>query len=167
MDHVHYVDSMRLLITTPTVLSICHLLTLTFYNPTNTNSGTGEFGCNTPCGDGFSRNAVGSCEDVNECLGSPCAGANQVCVNIEGSFLCDCDVGFKFLDDACTSDTCENFPSLCAAGDECVFVEGRNYFHLFGSESFHAPVLRYFYIPFINKIFRRLHLQGSLRSWTH
>ena len=120
-----------LLITDPTLYAIRRLWifwwqsTLTFYNPTNTNSGAGEFGCNAPCDDGFSRNAVGSCEDVNECLGSPCAGANQVCLNTEGSFSCDCDVGFKLFATLCVSDSCDNFPELCSAEEDCVGVEGK------------------------------------------
>ena len=33
--------------------------------------------CVAQCGTGYSRNAAGDCEDINECLNSPCA-ENQV-----------------------------------------------------------------------------------------
>ena len=92
---------------------------------------SGGFSCEVPCGEGFSRNLAGSCDDVDECLGSPCTGTNQVCNNAAGGFSCDCADGFKILADACVPDTCDNFPGLCAAGDECVAVEGKIIFIVF------------------------------------
>jgi len=55
---------------------------------------SGEFKCLPVCGPGLKRNAAGDCEDINECLDSPCTGANQVCVNSVGGYSCDCAEGF-------------------------------------------------------------------------
>ena len=96
---------------------------LTFHVTITSNCSSGLFGCDKTCGGGFIRNALGACEDVDECLESPC-GANQVCVNGEGGYSCDCTDGFDLLVDVCVSETCDNFPSICAEGEECVSVAG-------------------------------------------
>jgi len=88
---------------------------------------SGSFSCKAPCGKGFSRNLDGACDDVDECLSNPC-GVNQVCNNADGGFSCDCAEGLKMLGDACVPETCDNFPGLCAAGDECVAVGGNTLF---------------------------------------
>ena len=88
----------------------------------------GAYGCEAPCGDGFSRSAAGACKDIDECLESPCTGANEICVNGEGGYSCDCAGGFDLLIDVCVSETCDNFPSICAIGEECVSVEGGTFF---------------------------------------
>jgi len=85
----------------------------------------GAFGCKTPCGEGFARDSAGACEDIDECLSSPCSGPNQACTNSEGSFSCDCAEGFSaYGDGSCAASKCNNFPALCVAGEECVGVEG-------------------------------------------
>jgi len=43
--------------------------------------------CKAPCGDGYSLDNNGDCEDVNECLSIPCKG-NEDCINVDGGFEC-------------------------------------------------------------------------------
>ena len=73
-----------------------------------------------PCGTGFTRNVVGACEDVNECLGSPC-GSNEDCKNTDGSFFCDCADNYKAsADGSCVLNNCNNFPDVCSESQDCV-----------------------------------------------
>ena len=46
------------------------------------------------CKPGFSR--IGAeCIDVDECKGNPCPYVNEVCHNTDGSFYCDCEIGYQ------------------------------------------------------------------------
>ncbi|KAG9334931.1 hypothetical protein JZ751_006253 [Albula glossodonta] len=90
----------------------------------------GSFRCRPrkKCGDGFIQDALGSCIDINECLtqtepyidecantNGPCEG--HTCVNLMGSFRCDCRTGFNFnsLSRSCEDiNECRHFPGrLC------------------------------------------------------
>ncbi|KAK6470641.1 latent-transforming growth factor beta-binding protein 4 isoform X1 [Huso huso] len=53
----------------------------------------GSFQC-VPCQPGYQLKN-GRCIDVDECLGSLVCGTNGQCVNTDGSFSCDCKIGFR------------------------------------------------------------------------
>ncbi|PAA68607.1 hypothetical protein BOX15_Mlig014948g1, partial [Macrostomum lignano] len=60
-------------------------------------SGPGQVGC-TACSPGFEPATTGSgCQDVNECSpDSPhCTGPYERCVNLPGSYRCDCQPGYQ------------------------------------------------------------------------
>ena len=78
----------------------------------------------TICGYGFERNAAGDCVDIDECLTNPCSGVSQICSNSEGSYSCDCEVGFSLLGGDCVFASCDYFPGLCTPDEDCVGVEG-------------------------------------------
>jgi len=85
--------------------------------------------CVAGCGAGYARNAAGDCEDVDECLDSPCAGqANQACVNSEGSFACECVSGFYPIVVESGAFLCEDVNEClnnpCAESEDCVNSEG-------------------------------------------
>lgn len=49
------------------------------------------------CGEGYSSDGY-SCYDINECVvseGTPCTGQDMVCVNTEGSYVCQCKPGYE------------------------------------------------------------------------
>ncbi|KAG9329680.1 hypothetical protein JZ751_002403, partial [Albula glossodonta] len=79
----------------------------------------GSFRCRPrkKCGDGFIQDALGSCIDIDECANTngPCEG--HTCVNLMGSFRCDCRTGFNFnsLSRSCEDiNECRHFPGrLC------------------------------------------------------
>ena len=46
------------------------------------------------CKPGFNR--IGAeCFDVDECKGNPCPYMNEICHNTDGSFYCDCEIGYQ------------------------------------------------------------------------
>ncbi|MGH0155581.1 UNVERIFIED_CONTAM: hypothetical protein FKN15_073204 [Acipenser sinensis] len=53
----------------------------------------GSFQC-VPCQPGYQLKN-GRCTDIDECLGSLVCGTNGQCVNTDGSFSCDCKIGFR------------------------------------------------------------------------
>ncbi|CAH1248267.1 TECTA [Branchiostoma lanceolatum] len=55
------------------------------------------------CDHGYTGNGQ-TCTDINECSTNPCdASANQVCKNLEGSFECTCNPGYKLKDGVCVA----------------------------------------------------------------
>lgn len=66
-----------------------------------------------------------SCRDINECLtNNGGCDQNAQCINIEGSFKCVCDGGFKGDGYSCVDiDECSNDPSLCENG-QCLNYPG-------------------------------------------
>ncbi|KAL0280085.1 UNVERIFIED_CONTAM: hypothetical protein PYX00_001479 [Menopon gallinae] len=61
------------------------------------------------CREGYTLADDGqSCTDVNECESSPCM---QVCINLEGSYQCDCEDGYRIN---------ENDNRTCIDIDECL-----------------------------------------------
>ncbi|KAM9705554.1 fibulin-1-like [Menidia menidia] len=78
----------------------------------------GSFSCRSnaaTCGRGYHMTADGThCEDVNECLvGDVCVGHG--CVNLEGSFRCECRAGYAF----------NRVSKLCEDVNECQQLGGR------------------------------------------
>ncbi|XP_041833833.1 fibulin-1-like isoform X2 [Melanotaenia boesemani] len=89
----------------------------------------GSYNCriNTvTCARGYHLNADGShCEDVNECLTGNLCGSHG-CVNLEGSYRCECRPGFMFnrISKLCEDvNECRHYPGrLCA--HKCENTEG-------------------------------------------
>ncbi|XP_038046056.1 fibrillin-1-like [Patiria miniata] len=63
------------------------------------NNTIGSFTCD--CLEGYEKNALGLCEDVNECDGSPCTMANSTCANLQGTYECNCMSGFYQQNSTC------------------------------------------------------------------
>jgi hypothetical protein len=73
------------------------------------------------CNRGFEPDAeTGECEDIDECAGglARCATGSH-CENIPGSFVCECDAGFRILAGGCTQTTCETWNQTCGEGAAC------------------------------------------------
>lgn len=72
----------------------------------------GSFECKAKtCAGGLTLNMnTGDCDDINECLSSPC-GPTQKCVNHHGSYECRCMTGYR----AERAD-----PKMCRDIDECL-----------------------------------------------
>ncbi|XP_015282405.1 PREDICTED: EGF-containing fibulin-like extracellular matrix protein 1 isoform X2 [Gekko japonicus] len=59
-------------------------------------------GSNIQCASGYQASDHNVCQDINECdTGNPCA---QLCYNIIGSFLCQCNQGFELSPDRINCD---------------------------------------------------------------
>ncbi|KAK7080216.1 hypothetical protein SK128_014535, partial [Halocaridina rubra] len=74
----------------------------------------------SPCSEGFRRNALNICEDLNECREDVCEG-EQRCQNTPGSFLCvwpPCAIGYRR--DSTTND-CEDINECVESLDNCKF----------------------------------------------
>ncbi|XP_043839431.1 nidogen-2 isoform X2 [Dromiciops gliroides] len=98
-------------------------------------AGTGlAYSCECATGyQGDGRN----CFDVNECTtGSQLCGHNSVCVNLPGSYRCECQSGYKFAEDEHTcifiappSNPCEEGSHNCAPVEraQCIYHGGSSY----------------------------------------
>ncbi|XP_052696969.1 uncharacterized protein LOC128175386 isoform X6 [Crassostrea angulata] len=78
----------------------------------------GGFSCQ--CRTGYIQRNVYECEDFDECE-SNVDGCSQICINVNGSYDCDCYFGFSLDDDRKTcskvQDVCLLFPGLnCSYG---------------------------------------------------
>lgn len=62
-------------------------------------SGAGPDHC-TSCAAGYDLHNS-TCEDVNECESNPCNSDTETCLNVAGSFSCDCQKGFKRVEGQC------------------------------------------------------------------
>ncbi|XP_027697430.1 nidogen-2 isoform X2 [Vombatus ursinus] len=78
-----------------------------------------------------------NCFDINECAtGSHLCGHNSVCVNLPGSYRCECQSGYEFAEDKHTcisivppSNPCEEGSHNCAPVEraQCVYHGGSSY----------------------------------------
>jgi hypothetical protein len=77
----------------------------TFQCPENAvcvfNGISGQHTC--MCVDGWMGSGNDSCTDVDECLNSPCTGRGETCVNLPGSYICECRAmdGFQNVGGMC------------------------------------------------------------------
>ncbi|XP_048583421.1 fibrillin-1 isoform X2 [Nematostella vectensis] len=87
---------------------------------------TPEFSIICPKGVGIARKNGTRFEDVNECTMMPDLCRNGVCINNDGSFRCQCKMGFK-LDASghhCEDkNECVETPGICKTGN-CTNIEG-------------------------------------------
>eukprot|EP00547_Thalassionema_nitzschioides_P001901 CAMPEP_0194200178 /NCGR_PEP_ID=MMETSP0156-20130528/895_1 /TAXON_ID=33649 /ORGANISM="Thalassionema nitzschioides, Strain L26-B" /LENGTH=929 /DNA_ID=CAMNT_0038925145 /DNA_START=54 /DNA_END=2843 /DNA_ORIENTATION=+ len=90
---------------------------------------TGDFqvceGTVCKCEDGYFQpsGVGGACFDDNECKSGDhsCNIKTEICVNLVGTFRCDCLDGFEKKDGVCIDiDECVIDPNLCSTGDVCV-----------------------------------------------
>ncbi|XP_044515876.1 LOW QUALITY PROTEIN: nidogen-2 [Gracilinanus agilis] len=78
-----------------------------------------------------------NCFDINECAtDSQLCGHNSACVNLPGSYRCECQIGYEFADDKHTciliappSNPCEEGSHTCAPVEsaQCIYHGGRSY----------------------------------------
>ncbi|XP_077095578.1 latent-transforming growth factor beta-binding protein 1 isoform X10 [Siphateles boraxobius] len=86
----------------------------------------GSFICK--CEPGFMLSSAGDqCDDVDECLElhQTCDGVGQ-CVNILGSYQCNCPQGYRQVNGTSCHDVdeCEDETQLCVPNGECLNTEG-------------------------------------------
>ncbi|XP_015245735.1 PREDICTED: fibulin-1 [Cyprinodon variegatus] len=76
----------------------------------------GSFYCRpkVPCRNGYAPDAAGKCIDVNECLSGNNCGSH-VCVNLDGSYRCECRKGYLF----------NRVTKMCEDINECMHYSGR------------------------------------------
>lgn len=89
---------------------------------------------NFTCASGFSANANGACEDVNECsqTPNPCPADAVSCINSIGSFTCDCGRGKRYRNNICETidycstplDNCQHICNPVFAGFTCACYPG-------------------------------------------
>ncbi|GIY96363.1 hypothetical protein CEXT_188041, partial [Caerostris extrusa] len=74
------------------------------------------------CPDGFISDQDDICEDIDECKNVTACGSNTVCVNLPGSYRCDCKVGYEPLapDADISSYGCKDIDE-CFNSSICVF----------------------------------------------
>ena len=69
------------------------------------------------CEDGFFDGVNETCVDIDECsLHSNICDTNAECINLPGSYLCECEVGFYGNGTTCLEGDCVN----CPANEQCV-----------------------------------------------
>ena len=70
------------------------------------------------------------CDDVNECLESPCTinnGTELTCLNTKGSYLCNCPKGYEFdmeLNTCVDINECTNYQAFCPFSSGCENTPG-------------------------------------------
>lgn len=57
--------------------------------------------CIGTCSSGFSKNSIGACEDINECLSNTACPLNSICVNQIGDYTCECIKGYIYKNNQC------------------------------------------------------------------
>ncbi|CAJ0580818.1 unnamed protein product, partial [Mesorhabditis spiculigera] len=78
------------------------------------------------CLPGYEGDGQFSCEDINECARTTPCGDRAKCENIDGSYECTCDQGYRYDGQKCVDkDECSE-GSVCGegVGAECVNTEG-------------------------------------------
>ncbi|XP_052794532.1 uncharacterized protein LOC128227759 isoform X2 [Mya arenaria] len=99
--------------------------------PAGSHNSTGPAYTCSPCPDGYLDNGS-ECIDINEC--ELVNGCEQICINTDGSYICDCDKGFrisydlqKCLDINECDESLHNCSHLCEnirGGFKCVCHSG-------------------------------------------
>ncbi|CAF1580921.1 unnamed protein product, partial [Adineta ricciae] len=87
--------------------------------------------CNGTCSTGYTVRNQYTCEDENECQTNSSRCGNGTCVNLIGSFTCDCLSGYRFESGTCVAiNSCiepytnGTYSSPCNESQECVYSNG-------------------------------------------
>uniref|UniRef100_A0A3B4VNG8 Fibulin-1 n=1 Tax=Seriola dumerili TaxID=41447 RepID=A0A3B4VNG8_SERDU len=84
----------------------------------------GSFRClpKVKCGNGFIQDALGNCIDIDECKGTEKVCAGHGCINLVGSYRCECESGYIFNS---ITRTCEAKSKYVVYINECRHYPGR------------------------------------------
>ncbi|UJR15672.1 hypothetical protein I4U23_002606 [Adineta vaga] len=100
-------------------------------SPTDQMAQNHSYICNGTCSKGYSSQNQYTCEDENECQNNPLQCGNGTCINLIGSFTCNCTDGYRFENDTCIPiNKCAepnidgSFTSFCNESQECEYVNG-------------------------------------------
>ncbi|XP_074657333.1 uncharacterized protein LOC141910540 [Tubulanus polymorphus] len=89
------------------------------------NNVVGSYECN--CKSGFTRNNLGVCSDIDECLNQNVCDNNAICSNNAGSFSCRCNSGYYGDGYSCQDINECDLPSLNQCQQLCVNTIGGHY----------------------------------------
>ncbi|CAF3955011.1 unnamed protein product, partial [Adineta steineri] len=90
-----------------------------------------SYTCNGTCLNGYSSSNNYTCEDVNECTNNSTLCGNGVCINVIGSYTCNCSSGYRFDNQTCINiNECEEpnidgtYPFRCDVSQVCIDTIG-------------------------------------------
>ncbi|CAF4415936.1 unnamed protein product, partial [Rotaria sp. Silwood2] len=90
-----------------------------------------SYTCNGSCLSGYSSNNSFTCEDINECQLNSSRCGNGICINLIGTFSCDCVNGYRFDNQTCIDiNECREpnvdgtFGRRCNTTDVCINTNG-------------------------------------------
>lgn len=55
------------------------------------------YACVGSCASGFTKDALGICQDINECASATACPSTATCTNQIGSYTCTCQTGFEYI----------------------------------------------------------------------
>ncbi|CAF0850637.1 unnamed protein product [Rotaria sp. Silwood1] len=90
-----------------------------------------SYTCNGTCSSGFNSTNNYTCDDINECQQNSTLCGNGVCINLIGSYTCNCSTGYRFENKTCVDiNECREpnvdgtFGARCNTTDVCINTIG-------------------------------------------
>ncbi|XP_013382916.1 fibulin-1 isoform X2 [Lingula anatina] len=88
----------------------------------------GSYRCRDKCTSGYEADANGICRDIDECArGTANCPPGQQCLNLPGSFQCQCGEGYEFNPTTRTCDDvdeCTRYGTVCSLNSKCQNTPG-------------------------------------------
>ncbi|CAF3894012.1 unnamed protein product [Adineta steineri] len=88
--------------------------------------------CNGTCKVGYNSTDGYTCDNIDECEIDPLICGNGICIDMIGSYLCNCSLGYRFDNQTCIDiNECiepnidGSFPRRCNDTDICINTNGR------------------------------------------
>ncbi|CAF1395353.1 unnamed protein product [Rotaria sordida] len=106
----------------------------TICNPLNATDQVAQnrsYTCNGTCQNGYSSTNNYTCDDIDECQRNSSRCGNGVCINLIGTFTCNCSNGYRFENQTCIDiNECREpnvdgtFGVRCNVTDACINTNG-------------------------------------------